>query len=560
MGAGTWYEVLQYKLTELKLKGTKPSGFLPSPYKLRSRLERRLAHGDLAGDIDIVPTNMAEISIWGAASTESQYGRERMGALCQVLRSACRGRTAMRAPTPADNSSPCAGAEADRQGVVHVRKVSQMRKVRFAEAFVKALPETARQITRAAYSRVVARLQMVNSALRELIAALEAGGAEADRAATAFGRAGGHPFLLQLLEYDANDGMWARRLEFGGSGTERNLRGFPERVPTEEGWAEGEDGDEESTSELAADAVGLCMGLCPRFPMRGVHVDAEHAVDLMRCEVEIDSAINACGRALTVFLRRRANPSDTEHAAALGISNTLWAGSVLLVRYLQAFPALLPGGDDEDGGAGPVSAGQGKRRARVVEVGAGLGAGGIGVGVLARELRRCMDVWVTDCDAYAVEEISASVRTNRFPPLAVGGAGAGRGAEAACGEGGEGDEGVRMGARVLDWDRLQEVEDEWAGMFDLVVGAEIVHELSHARGVLRAVRKLMHADGRAIIVNGAPKHRFGAAEFQTLLREDPEIECSIEDIPAELTAGLESLQEGMLQLQVYSISWRPPAP
>ena len=124
--------------------------------------------------------------------------------------------------------------------------------------------------------------------------------------------------------------------------------------------------------------------------MRGVHVDAEHAVDLMRCEVEIDSALNACGRALTVFLRRRANPSDTEHAAALGISNTLWAGSVLLVRYLQAFPALLPGGDDEDGGAGPVSGGQGKRRARVVEVGAGLGAGGIGVGVLARELRRCM--------------------------------------------------------------------------------------------------------------------------------------------------------------------------
>ena len=97
-------------------------------------------------------------------------------------------------------------------------------------------------------------------------------------------------------------------------------------------------------------------------------------------------------------------------------------------------------------------------------------------------------------------------------------------------------------------------------MFDLVVGAEIVHELSHARGVLRAVRKLMHADGRAIIVNGASKHRFGAAEFQTLLREDPEIECSIEDIPAELTAGLESLQEGMLQLQVYSISRRPPAP
>ena len=104
---------------------------------------------------------------------------------------------------------------------------------------------------------------------------------DADKAATEFGRNGGHIFLLQLLE------------------------------------TEGVDDESDRTRELAATAVEHCMSLCARFPMKAATVDAKNVCDTMRCEIEIDSPLNRCGGVVKVYLRRRSTPNDTAPAPRL---------------------------------------------------------------------------------------------------------------------------------------------------------------------------------------------------------------------------------------------------
>jgi hypothetical protein len=42
-----------------------------------------------------------------------------------------------------------------------------------------------------------------------------------------------------------------------------------------------------------------------------------------------------------------------------------------------------------------------------------------------------------------------------------------------------------------------------------------------------------------------------------MLQSQTELEFRIEEVGAELTQGIESLQDGSLNLQIYTITWRP---
>jgi hypothetical protein len=147
---------------------------------------------------------MAEISIWTRDDDESQGMRKRMADMSDLLRKRCREKI-----VPA---STCA-------------------------------------------------ISAVDDALQALIDILEAGGVHASRAATDFGRLGGHMSLLQLLEAGLDD----------------------------------DDQATERTRELAARAVDLCMAQCPRFPLKAAALDAKNICDTMCCSFEIDSPMNNDG-------------------------------------------------------------------------------------------------------------------------------------------------------------------------------------------------------------------------------------------------------------------------
>ena len=108
---------------------------------------------------------------------------------------------------------------------------------------------------------------------------------------------------------------------------------------------------------------------------------------------------------------------------------------------------------------------------------------------------------------------------------------------------------ARTTARVLDWDDDDEFHEEHANSFDVIIGADVVHEEHMAPGVVRALKRYLAPGGCALIVNPAPASRSGAQTFQNLLDEESwnvqrclitspiicvgmEEEC--EDVPLEL--------------------------
>jgi len=193
---------------------------------------------------------MAEVSIWAQDDANSQGIRQRMAGVCEVLRKDCR-----------------AG--------------------RKAPGFIPEM-ETSRQ--EKSWGNSARGGETVQDALQVLLSAFEGGSADADKAATEFGRNGGHIFLLQLLE------------------------------------TEGVDDESDRTRELAATAVEHCMRLCARFPMKAATVDAKNVCDTMRCEIEIDSALNRCGGVVKVYLRRRSTPNDT--AVRPHIASSVYSASL----------------------------------------------------------------------------------------------------------------------------------------------------------------------------------------------------------------------------------------
>jgi len=276
---------------------------------------------------------MAEISIWSQDDASSQGARERMSSICDVLRVQCRGRIG----SSRSSSLPLVNFQA------HEAKEFDQR-------------HEAKEFDKSAQGETDE--PAVNCALQALVGAFEAGGADADKAASDFGRLGGHVFLLQLLEAEIDD--------------------------------DDEAGDK--VRELAATAVELCMGLCSRFPMKSTTVDAKNACDTMRCEIEIDSELNQCDGPVRIQMRRQSNANDASIAPAIAISNMLWAGSIVLVRYLQSNPSLMPLQLQDS--CHPHAS----RLANILEIGAGLGAGGLGIAALARHLQGRVHVDITDFD------------------------------------------------------------------------------------------------------------------------------------------------------------------
>ena len=159
---------------------------------------------------------MAEISIWARDDDESQGMRDRMADVSDLLR---KGRRQGRKQSTNLEPSAVAGAPA---------------------------------------------LHVVDDALQVLVDILEEGGLKANRAATEFGRCGGHMSLLLLLE------------------------------------AEDDDPSTDRTRELAASAVDLCTVQCSRFPMKAAALDAKNSCDTMQCAFVVDSPMNSCGGAKSI--------------------------------------------------------------------------------------------------------------------------------------------------------------------------------------------------------------------------------------------------------------------
>jgi hypothetical protein len=182
------------------------------------------------------------------------------------------------------------------------------------------------------------------------------------------------------------------------------------------------------------------------------------------------------------------------------------------VRYLQAFPDLIP------------SARFDKSPSKILEIGAGLGAGGLGAALLAKQMSKSAHVCITDCDPLAVQVIEAAIRCNglapSYPAVATdeictssANEGPDSGAKAppvpARHSRGAPSNGVDASASVLDWDQIHSFTQASGGAkYDVILGAEVVHEMSHAAGVHRAIRELMAPGGCTIMVCGAAKHRW----------------------------------------------------
>lgn len=183
------------------------------------------------------------------------------------------------------------------------------------------------------------------------------------------------------------------------------------------------------------------------------------------------------------------------------------------MRYLQAFPDIIP------------SARFDESPSKILEIGAGLGAGGLGAALLAKQMRKSAHVCITDCDALAVQVIEEAIRcngltlgcparaTDEISMSSVDGGGDGSAkaprvpAHVAPRREAPFDR-VEACASVLDWDQIDSFKDtSGAAKYDVILGAEVVHEMSHAAGVHRAIRELMAPGGCTIMVCGAAKHR-----------------------------------------------------
>lgn len=85
---------------------------------------------------------------------------------------------------------------------------------------------------------------------------------------------------------------------------------------------------------------------------------------------------------------------------------------------------------------------------------------------------------------------------------------------------------AKTGAKVVDWDADSDSSHSDSdsasnlGMFDIILGADVVHEEPHSHGVIRALKKYLDPNGVALIVNPAPASRGGADTFQQLLSDD----------------------------------------
>jgi hypothetical protein len=118
-------------------------------------------------------------------------------------------------------------------------------------------------------------------------------------------------------------------------------------------------------------------------------------------------------------------------------------------------------------------------------------------------------VLITDCEPGAVDMICSSIRSNDLaPPHSATPSDAAAAAadtrlirdcrsrgtlHASDAEAGSAHTSlVYAEGDVLDWDRIEDFSGRWGdGKFELILAAEVVHELSHAPGVIGAIRHFL---------------------------------------------------------------------
>lgn len=199
----------------------------------------------------------------------------------------------------------------------------------------------------------------------------------------------------------------------------------------------------------------------------------------------------------------------------------LWGSARLLAEALLAVPELVEG-------------------QRVLE----LGCGSFGVVALSAARAGAGYVLATDTDHDAVESTACRLR-QQAASVASGG----------CA-------GQELRASRLDWRQPEECPDLEPGeTFDLVLGADVVHEREHAQALFNALRTcLAKPQGRALLVNPARRHRFGVEEFQELLQvTGGDFQGCILPVPASLVSRLgeecADTHEASMQYELYIVQW-----
>lgn len=239
------------------------------------------------------------------------------------------------------------------------------------------------------------------------------------------------------------------------------------------------DDDDDVASELASEIFETCCARAPRgvrFPSAGETQRGRFA----RC------ATGSLARPLELRLRL---PREDVGETTKAISGMVWHSSLCLGRWLSRRETMdwmrkfREERARDDGG-------------RCLEIGGGLMVAGMTFAA------QCGDGWtsivLTDGDPNAVANARYNVHKQR------------RYVE-------------RFARRNVEVEKLNWNDDEefyvarGGRSFDVILGADVVHQEDMAGGVVRAIDRYLAPDGIALVVNPAPHSRGGAATFQSLL-------------------------------------------
>jgi len=229
-------------------------------------------------------------------------------------------------------------------------------------------------------------------------------------------------------------------------------------------------------SELASEIFETCCARAPRgvrFPSAG---ETQHG-RFARC------ATGSLARPLELRLRL---PREEVGETTKAISGMVWHSSLCLGRWLSRRETMDWMREFREGRGGG---------GRCLEIGGGLMVAGMTFAA------QCGDGWtsivLTDGDANAVENARYNVHKQR------------RHVERFAAQNVEVD--------TLDWNDDEESFESRS--FDVILGADVVHQEDMAGGVVRAIDRYLAPDGIALVVNPAPHSRGGAATFQSLLAD-----------------------------------------
>lgn len=185
----------------------------------------------------------------------------------------------------------------------------------------------------------------------------------------------------------------------------------------------------------------------------------------------------------------------------------LWPASSLLSKLLISIPEFI-------------------YNQRVLELGAGFHA----VCALTCAHLGASCVVTTDRDGAALERMRANVARNEHIPAQM------------------------VQVERLDWQN-PDGSDALAGQqFDVIIGSDIIHEVTMAPLIEDMMRRFLKPGGTMIMVNAQKAHRYGLEEFQAIMEQSSEFDCKLVPACEEL---IDSTDEGDILYDCYSIRKAP---